>query len=184
MRMERVVANLLDSARLESGMMQLKIDWCDMQDIIGAALQRLRERMQHYTLKIEIAEELPLIRGDCVLWELVVLNLLDNAMKYSDRGGEIGIIAAAAAGGVQVSIFDQGVGIPDADLIKVFDKFYRVRQLRQVSGTGLGLSICKGIVEAHGGAIWAELRPGGGTVIQFRIPQAGAANTMDEGTGD
>jgi two-component system sensor histidine kinase KdpD len=184
MRMERVVANLLDSARLESGMMQLKIDWCDVQDIIGAALQRLRERMQHYTLKIEVAEELPLIRGDCVLLELVVLNLLDNAMKYSDRGSEIGIIAAAAAGGVQVSIFDQGVGIPETDLIKVFDKFYRVRQLRQVSGTGLGLSICKGIVEAHGGTIWAELRPGGGTVIQFRIPQAGAANTMDEGTGD
>ena len=184
MRMERVVANLLDTARLESGMMQLKIDWCDMQDIIGTALQRLRDRMQRFALKIDVPADLPLVRGDCVLLELVVLNLLDNALKYSPRGTNIDIVAEMAAGCVQLSIADQGAGIPEADLNKVFDKFYRVRQPKQVSGTGLGLSICKGIVEAHGGSIWAELRPEGGTVIRFRLPPASRTKTMDEGTGE
>ena len=184
MRMERVVANLLDTARLESGMMQLKIDWCDMQDIIGTALQRLRDRMQRFALKIDVPADLPLVRGDCVLLELVVLNLLDNALKYSPRGTKIDIVAEMAAGHVQLSIADQGAGIPEADLNKVFDKFYRVRQPKQVSGTGLGLSICKGIVEAHGGSIWAELRPEGGTVIRFRLPPVSRTKTVDEGTGE
>jgi two-component system sensor histidine kinase KdpD len=184
MRMERVVANLLDSARLESGMMQLKIDWCDMQDILGTALQRLRDRIKHFSLKIDVSEELPLIRGDCVLLELVVLNLLDNALKYSPRGTNIDIVAEMAAGCVQVSIADQGAGIPEADLNKVFDKFYRVRQPKQVSGTGLGLSICKGIIESHGGSIRAELRPAGGTVIRFRLPPSSRAKTVDEGNGE
>ena len=184
MRMERVVANLLDTARLESGMMQLKIDWCDMQDIIGTALQRLRDRMQRFALKIDVPADLPLVRGDCVLLELVVLNLLDNALKYSPRGTNIDIVAEMAAGCVQVSIADQGAGIPEADLNKVFDKFYRVRQPKQVSGTGLGLSICKGIVEAHGGSIWAELRPAGGTIIRFRLPPGSRTKTVDEGTGE
>lgn len=184
MRMERVVANLLDTARLESGMMQLKIDWCDMQDILGTALQRLRERIQQYMLQISVAEDLPLVRGDFVLLELVVLNLVDNAMKYAAKGSEIAIDAEVAEGSVQVSIADQGVGIPEADLVKVFDKFYRVRQAKPVSGTGLGLSICKGVIEAHGGQIWAELRPGGGTAIRFRLPVGAVTKTAGEGEGD
>ena len=119
-----------------------------------------------------------------MLLELVVLNLLDNALKYSPRGTNIDIVAEMAAGCVQVSIADQGAGIPEADLNKVFDKFYRVRQPKQVSGTGLGLSICKGIVEAHGGSIWAELRPAGGTIIRFRLPPASRTKTVDGGTGE
>ena len=184
MRMERVVANLLDTARLESGMMQLKIDWCDMQDLLGTALQRLHERMQHYALKVCVAEELPLVRGDFVLLELVLLNLLDNAMKYAVKGSEISIVAESTGGSVQVSIFDRGVGIPEADLVKVFDKFYRVRQAKPISGTGLGLSICKGVVEAHGGIIWAEPRPDGGSVIRFRLPVGVTAKMSSAEEGD
>ena len=182
MRMERVVANLLDTARLESGMLQLKIDWCDIQDLLGTALQRLHDRMQQYSLKLSVAEELPLVRGDFVLLELVLLNLLDNAMKYAAKGSEIAIVAESTGGSVQVSIFDQGVGIPEADLVKVFDKFYRVRQAKPISGTGLGLSICKGVIEAHGGIIWAEPRPAGGTVMRFRLP-VGAATQMPSAEG-
>jgi two-component system sensor histidine kinase KdpD len=184
LRMERVVANLLDTARLESGMMQLKNDWCDMQDIIGAALQRLRERSQQYLLRIKVAEELELIRGDCVLLELVVLNLIDNAMKYSPKGGEIAIEAEMAGEMIKVSIFDQGIGIPADDLEKVFDKFYRVRQTNQVSGTGLGLSICKGIIAAHGGDIWAERQASGGTAMRFCVPVARLEQKLIEGAGD
>lgn len=76
------------------------------------------------------------------------------------------------------------MGIPEADLVKVFDKFYRVRQAKPVSGTGLGLSICKGVLEAHGGVIWAELRPGGGTAIRFRLPVGAVTKTASEGEGD
>lgn len=169
-RMERVVANLLDTARLESGMMRLKIDWCDIEDILGTALQRLGERIQQYELNVCVDDDLPLIKADCVLLELVVLNLIDNAMKYSRKGSEIAIRAQFAGSMIQISVFDAGIGIPEADLNRVFDKFYRVNQPNQISGTGLGLSICKGVIEAHGGSIWAERRAGGGTIISFKVP--------------
>jgi two-component system sensor histidine kinase KdpD len=177
-RMERVISNLLDTARLESGMVQLKIDWCDMQDIIGTALQRLRERARQYQLDIRVAEDLSLLKGDFVLLEQVVLNLVDNAMKYSPKGSLISITAQMENNSVQVSVLDRGVGIPEEDLGKVFDKFYRVQQPKQVSGTGLGLSICKGIIEAHRGNIWAEKRPGGGTIICFQVPAASAEKVL------
>ncbi|WP_425059400.1 Sensor protein KdpD [Sporomusa carbonis] len=169
-RMERVVSNLLDTARLESGMMQLKIDWCDIEDIIGTSLQRLRETTQRYILDVKVAPDIPLLKADCVLLEQVMINLIDNAMKYSSRGSEILIRAEPKGGTVIVSVSDNGVGIPEEDLTKVFDKFYRIQQPRHVSGTGLGLSICKGIIEAHGGVIWVERRPNGGTTVSFQIP--------------
>ncbi|MBP2637954.1 MAG: kdpD 3 [Firmicutes bacterium] len=181
-RMERVISNLLDSARLESGMMQLKIDWCDIQDIIGAALQRLRERIQQYQLDIAVNEDIPLLKADCVLLELVVINLVDNAMKYSDKKSVISITAEMEGDQILVSVLDNGVGIPSEDLAKVFDKFYRIQQPKQVSGTGLGLSICRGIIEAHGGVIWAEKRANGGTIIRFKLPLAtGQKNYIDRG---
>lgn len=169
-RMVRVVSNLLDTARLESGMMKLKIDWCDMEDIIGAALQHFRESAQKYNLDVKIASDLPLLKADCVLLEQVILNLVDNAMKYSPKESQIVIAAQTDGKAIKVSILDKGLSIPEADLSKVFDKFYRVQRPEQVSGSGLGLSICKGIIEAHGGAIWAERRPEGGTIVTFNVP--------------
>ncbi len=169
-RMDRVVANLLDTARLESGMMQLKKDWCDIEDITGIALRRVTESIKDRSLSVNIPENLPLVKADCVLLEQVLVNLLDNACKYSAKGSEIVITANQDEAVVQVSVADQGSGIPSEDLTRVFDKFYRVEQLKSVSGTGLGLSICKGIIESHGGYIHAENRPGGGTVMTFAIP--------------
>lgn len=169
-RMERIVNNLLDTARLESGMMKLKIDWCDMEDIIGTALQRIGEAAGRYKIDIRIEPDLPLLKGDCVLLEQVLLNLLDNAMKYSPAESTIMVTAQSYDKQIKVSVLDRGSGIPEEDLAKVFDKFYRVQQPRKVSGTGLGLSICKGIVDQHAGAIWAERRPGGGSMISFTVP--------------
>ncbi|WP_093687845.1 sensor histidine kinase [Sporolituus thermophilus] len=182
-RMERLVTNLLDTARLESGMMQLKIDWCDIEDIIGAALQRLRDSTQRYSLEINVAPDTPLLKADCVLLEQVLINLIDNAMKYSARGSEISITAEAEEKWVKVSVLDRGVGISEEDLGRVFDKFYRGQQPKYVSGTGLGLSICKGIIEAHGGIIWAERREGGGTIISFKIPTGGEEPIFSEKDG-
>lgn len=178
-RMDRLVANLLDTARLESGMMQLKKDWCDVEDITGIALRRVAECIEGRPLFIHIPEELPLVKADCVLLEQVLVNLLDNACKYSAKDGEIVITASQEETMVQVSVADRGTGIPKEDLVQIFDKFYRVQQPKSVSGTGLGLSICKGIIEAHGGDLRAENRPGGGTVMTFAIPfgeQPKAAN--------
>jgi len=169
-RMDRLVANLLDTARLESGMMQLKIDWCDIEDITGIALRRVEESLKGRSLLVRIPAELPLLKADCVLIELVLVNLLDNACKYSVLGSEIIITANHDEKVVQVSVADRGLGIPSENLSHIFDKFYRVEQPKNVSGTGLGLSICKGIIEAHGGTIHAENRPGGGTVMTFAIP--------------
>lgn len=169
-RMERLVANLLDTARLESGMMKLKSDWCDIEDIIGIALRRLKDSTQQYIIDVELAPGLPLLKADCVLIEQVLVNLIDNAMKYSRKGSNIGIVAKQEGDYLKVTVQDQGVGIPKEDKENIFDKFYRVRQPKQVSGTGLGLSICKGIVEAHGGRIWAENRPGRGAALTFVLP--------------
>ncbi|SDF13873.1 sensor histidine kinase [Sporomusa acidovorans] len=169
-RMERIIANLLDTARLESGMMQLKIDWCDIEDIIGASLNRLRKRTERYILTVKTAPDIPMMKADCVLLEQVLVNIIDNAMKYSPDGSEILISAKPKEAAVLISVSDNGIGIPAEDLTKIFDKFYRIQQPKHVSGTGLGLSICKGIVEAHGGVIWAERKPGGGSTISFQIP--------------
>lgn len=169
-RMDRLIANLLDTARLESGMMQLKKDWCDMEDVIGIALRRVAECIEGRSLLINIPEDLPLIKADCVLLEQVLINLLDNACKYSMNGGEITITASQEETVVEVSVADRGAGIPPEYLNRIFDKFYRVEQPKSVSGTGLGLSICKGIIEAHGGYIHAKNRLGGGTIMTFSIP--------------
>ena len=169
-RMDRLVANLLDTARLESGMMQLKKDWCDIEDITGIALRRVAESIKDRKLTINIPEALPIVKADCVLLEQVLVNLLDNACKYSTKGSEIAITASCDETMVQISVADRGSGIPADYLTQVFDKFYRLEQPKKVSGTGLGLSICKGIIEAHGGYIHAENRPGGGTVMTFTIP--------------
>ncbi|MDR3560952.1 MAG: sensor histidine kinase KdpD [Negativicutes bacterium] len=169
-RMERVVANLLDTARLESGMMSLKTGWCDMQDIIGTAIGVLEEQLKDRPLVFNIPQEPPLLRGDCVLLEQVIVNLVDNAMKYSSPKSEIEITVSASDDELQVSVADRGAGIPDGDLLKIFDKFYRAQQGGvHMSGTGLGLSICKSIVEAHGGTISAKNRSDGGAVISFTV---------------
>jgi two-component system sensor histidine kinase KdpD len=169
-RMDRLVANILDTARLESGMMQLTMDWCDIEDITGTALRRIEESLKGRSLLVRIPANLPLVKADCVLIELVLVNLLHNACKYSPMDSEIIITASQEEKAMRVSVADRGTGIPPEYLLRVFDKFYRVEQPKNVSGTGLGLSICKGIIEAHGGHIYAENRPDGGTVMTFTIP--------------
>ena len=169
-RMERLISNLLDTARLESGMTRLQNDWCDVADIIGSALRRLGETIQRTPLQIEIPEQTPLVWADCVLLEQVFVNLIDNAIKYSPVGSPLVIKAVFSDTTATVSVADEGPGIPAEDLQRVFDKFYRLRSPHNVSGTGLGLSICKGIVEAHGGRIWAENKDDGGTIMFVQIP--------------
>lgn len=169
-RMERIIGNLLDTARLESGMLQLKLDWCDLEDVVSGALRRSKEHTQSYKIKVEIADDLPLIYADAALLEHVVLNLLDNAVKYSVEGSEIEIQTCLDDSEVIVMVKDRGLGVTAKDLPHLFDKFYRARQTEKISGTGLGLAICKGIVDAHRGRIWAKQRTGSGSIFAFALP--------------
>lgn len=176
-RMDRVIANLLDTARLESGMLTLKIDWCDLEDVVGTALRRLGENVEKYKFDIVLPPELPLIRADCVLLEQVLINLFDNAMKYSSVGSTINFTVIVEQAAIKASVSDKGPGIPKKELTNIFNKFYRAKHTASTPGTGLGLSICKSVVEAHGGKIWAE-NIVGGAKVSFTLP----INTEQEPT--
>jgi two-component system, OmpR family, sensor histidine kinase KdpD len=169
-RLNRLVGNLLDMTRIEAGALRLVCEPCDMQDLVGAAMEHLRERLANRPVALDIPSDLPLVPMDFVLMEQVLVNLMDNALKYSPPGLPIELRAWVEGSEVRVDLADSATQIPASDLVRVFDKFYRVQYPRLVSGTGLGLSICKGIVEAHGGRIWAEHRPGGGNVLRIALP--------------
>jgi two-component system sensor histidine kinase KdpD len=169
-RLNRLVANLLDMSRLEAGALRLKREPCDLADVVGAALSHLGDRLAKRPLQVNIPEGLPMVSLDFVMMNQVLVNVLDNAVKYSPPGTPIAVDASLQSDGMCLSITDDGIGIPAEDLERVFNKFYRVQRPDGVSGTGLGLSICKGIVEAHDGRIWAENRAEGGTVIRIVLP--------------
>ena len=170
LRMNRVVNNLLDMARLESGYLHLNMDWCDIQDIIGVTLRENRDILQEHHIKVVIPETISLIKVDYALIEQVLTNLLHNAVKYSPAQSEIQICVAEEQKSIKVSVIDQGIGIEPTDEERIFEKFYRLQSPGNVSGTGLGLSICRGIIEVHGGKIGARNNPGGGTIIHFTLP--------------
>lgn len=169
-RMNRFVANLLDMVRLESGILKPKAEWCDIQDIIGVVLRATKEASQQHILKVHIPPELPLVKADFTLIEQVMINLLENGVKYSPPGSEISISARYHDKMLLVIVADSGSAIPKIEQERVFDKFYRLHSTKNISGTGLGLSICKGIVEAHGGSIWVDSSPEYGNRFTFSLP--------------
>jgi len=170
-RLNRLVENLLDMTRLEAGALRLNPEPGDFQDLVNGVLGNSRDRFCDHPIQISLQDGLPMVTMDTVLISQVLDNLLDNACKYSPPGSPIGIQATAQKDCVTISMVDRGIGIPSGDLERIFDKFYRAQQPQPaVTGTGLGLSICKGIVEAHGGRIWAENNPDGGATLSFTLP--------------
>ncbi|MEP7357796.1 MAG: ATP-binding protein, partial [Anaerolineales bacterium] len=169
-RLNRLVGNLLDMTRLEAGALTLRLEPGDVQDLIGTSLEQVDDRLGGRPVTLEVPADLPLVPMDFALMTRVLVNLLDNALKYSPAGSPLEVRARVSAAGLEVEVADRGVGIPPEDLTHVFDKFYRVQRPENVSGTGLGLSICKGIVEAHRGTIRAEKREGGGTRLIVTLP--------------
>ncbi len=156
-RLNRFVGNLLDMTRIEAGAMQPKLDWVDAEELVATALKRAAPLTQGHDIRVDMAPTLPLLRVDYILIEQVLINLLDNAAKYSAKGSAIDLVLRQAAESIVITITDAGVGIPSGELEQVFDMFYRVKASdRQVAGTGLGLSICRSILKAHGGSIRAE----------------------------
>lgn len=177
--LNRIVGNLLDMSRVEAGALPAERDWHDLAEVLGAALEHLEARLAERRLCVEISPDLPLVLINPTLIELVLANLLENAVKYSAPGTAITIgvrcDGPAEAPIVVVSVRDQGRGLSPGDLARVFEKFYRGPvSAGQAAGVGLGLAICKGILEAHGGRIWAENGGDGGAVFSFSIPHTAA----------
>jgi two-component system sensor histidine kinase KdpD len=178
-RLNRFVGNLLDMTRIEAGGIKLHKELCDLQELVGCALAAITQRVGERNVVVELPEELPLVPMDLVLMTQVMVNLLDNSIKYSPADQPIIIAALAEASSMVVTVTDHGPGVPIAELSRIFDKFYRVPVPEGAGGTGLGLSICKGIVEAHGGRISAENSTGGGLRIMIRLPLAKSGGHHD-----
>jgi two-component system sensor histidine kinase KdpD len=178
-RLNRLVSNLLDMTRLESGALAVKKEWHPLEEVIGAALARMEKRLGDRPMAIRVPADLPLVRIDGVLIEQVLINLLDNGLKYTPVGRGIDISASASDAAVLVEVADRGPGFAPGEEERVFDKFYR-GQTAESRGVGLGLAICRAIVEAHGGKIWAENRPGGGAAFRFTLPAKEAPPEMPE----
>lgn len=168
--LNHLVGNLLDSSRLEAGSLTPQRSWNELPEITRAVLARMRTGLRNHRVELDIPDDMPLVPVDFYQVEQVLANLLSNSAKYSPPGTCIWIRArAAGTAEVLVEVENQGPHINEDDLGRIFDKFYRVMAAERVSGTGLGLSICKGIVEAHGGRIWAE-NTAGGLTFRFTLP--------------
>jgi two-component system sensor histidine kinase KdpD len=172
-RLSRFVANLLDMTRLESGALDLKLDWIDSADAVNAAVNRARKAWPRRAVETEVAGDLPLIQGESALLEQVVFNLLDNANKYTEPGTLTRVGLNAADGMIVLTVTDQGQGIAKDDLPHIFEKFYRGRKVDgRGAGTGLGLAICRGIITAMGGSISVDspIKGPRGTRVTVKLP--------------
>jgi two-component system, OmpR family, sensor histidine kinase KdpD len=165
-----LVGNLLDMSRIEAGVLKPQKKPNMLSEIVGAVTTRMRKQLQNNTLNVDVPDDLPLVNVDYIQIGQVFTNLLTNSLKYSPPNSTIQITAKQTAPGrIKVTVRNQSMPLPEADLDKIFDKFYRINPSEQLVGSGLGLSICKGIVEAHGGKIWAENVPAG-TAFNFTLP--------------
>ncbi len=163
---------LLELSKIESGRFTLERSPIAASDLLHSATQRMQVQAEraHISLRVECAEDLPKIQVDAQRLEQVLINLIHNAVKFTQPKGEVVLCAEAASGEIRFSVRDTGVGIPADEVSRIFERFYRVDKSRAGRGTGLGLSIAKHIVEAHRGKIWAESIEGRGSTFFFSIP--------------
>lgn len=177
--LQELVDNLLDMSKIGAGVLSVEPRPVRLGALARAAVERARVRARGHRLRVAVPAHLPLVAADAHRVEQVLYNLLDNAIKYSPEGGRVTIAAQADGAEVLVSVSDEGLGIPSEELGEIFERFHRGRtaRSRHIGGSGLGLAICKGIIEAHGGRVWAESpapgrAPGAspGTVVRFTLP--------------
>jgi two-component system, OmpR family, sensor histidine kinase KdpD len=167
-RLNRRVTNLLDMTRLESGALHVRRQWHSLEEVVGGALARVEPLLDGRRVETAVPADLPLVPMDGSLVEQVLVNLLENAAKYTSNGALMRVEATRQEGSVVVSVLDGGPGLAPGDEERVFEKFYRGHAAP--GGFGLGLPICRAIVAAHGGRTWAENRPGGGAAFHFSLP--------------
>jgi len=171
-RMERLVTNLLDMTRLDAGVV-IGREWVPLEEVVGTAIARVDARLGRRLVTTHLPPDLPLVSVDPLLFERVLVNLLENAAKHTPEGTPIEIGAAVKDDAVEISVSDRGPGLLPGAEEQLFEKFFRNAQ-PGAAGVGLGLSICRSIVEAHGGTISARNREGGGAVFRVTLPSTGA----------
>jgi len=176
-RLNRLVRNLLDMTRLEAGAVEVHKEWQPLEEAVGAALERVGSVLGAREVSTRLPDDMPLVPFDSLLLQQVLVNLLENAVKYTPPDSPIEIAAVVRPGEVEVTVADRGPGVARGEEARIFDKFYRGERGR--GGVGLGLTICKGIVVAHGGRIWVESREGGGAAFHFTLPVEGEPPAMD-----
>ncbi len=171
-RLNRLVANLLDMSRIEGGALKPEKEWYPIDELIHDVLGRMQPILLDRVVQTHISIDLPPVQIDYLEIEQILTNLIENAVRYTPSDSPIDISAYIEGEQMVISVADRGPGIPSADLKRIFDKFYRVlgRMAERPGGSGLGLAVSKGLVEAHGGHIWAENREGGGTQFRFTLP--------------
>jgi two-component system sensor histidine kinase KdpD len=177
-RLNRIVGNLLDVARLESGKVVPRLDWHDARDLVQTTLRELKHELSNHPVKLELPSQPVLVRLDFSLAQHALANLLVNAAIYTPPGTPVEVQAQSADSSLLLSVADRGPGIPSELLPRVFEKFFRAPNAA-AGGSGLGLTIAKGFVEAHGGTIIAANRPSGGAVFTLRFPQTETAPSID-----
>jgi two-component system sensor histidine kinase KdpD len=169
-RLTLMVGNLLDLSRIEGGALRPQKDWYDVDELIADVSSRTAGRTEGRRVTVDVEPDLPLLRFDYVEIAQVLLNLIENAAKYTPPGTPIAIGARRAPGAVELFVRDEGPGIPKEHQARLFEKFYRASSPLAASGTGIGLAICKGLVESHGGQISVDSAPGEGSVFRFTLP--------------
>jgi two-component system sensor histidine kinase KdpD len=168
-RLNRLVGNLLDLSRIESGTLKPDLGWYDIGSLVEEIAGRLKPALAGHELALEVPDDLPPVPLDYIEIDEVLSNLIENAVKYTPPGTLIELSVREKAAEVVISVADRGPGIPDAAMIHLFEPFYRVPGTL-VRGNGLGLAVARGLVEAHGGRIWAENRENGGMTITLTLP--------------
>ena len=178
-RLDRLVHNLLEMSRLQSGEAMLTKEWHVLEEVIGCALAQLDPQLHDHPVSISLPTDLPLVQIDALLMERVVINLLENSLKYTPPGTPLEISGRIQDKEILVAVADRGPGLPVGEEERIFEKFYQVSP-GSARGAGLGLTICRSIIEAHGGRIWAANRPEGGAVFSFTIPLAESTLILDK----
>jgi two-component system sensor histidine kinase KdpD len=174
-RLNRLVGNLLDMSRIEGGALRSEKEWYPIDELIHDVLGHMHLLLQGREIRVTMPEDLPPVELDYLQMDQVLTNLLENAERYTPAASPIEIAVEKIDAHIEVCIGDYGPGIPAEDMERIFDKFYRVLNTRQgrssTMGSGLGLAVCRGLVEAHGGRIWAENREGEkGAIFHFTLP--------------
>ncbi|MFO0713513.1 MAG: sensor histidine kinase KdpD [Sandaracinus sp.] len=175
-RLERLVSNLLDMTRLESGSVALKREWVPLEEVVVAAITQIEPRLGKREVRLSLGPELPLISVDPVLVEQLFVNLLENAVKYAGESA-IDVEARMESGAMIVTVADRGPGVASGSEERIFERFFRGRQVH-AAGVGLGLPICRAICEAHGGSIRASSRDGGGAIFTITLPLVGTPPSL------
>ena len=171
--LSKMVENLLYASRIQAGGLELRREPVDLPSLVRRVAQRMGHTSRKHTIEVAVPSDFPTVMADYERVQEVLTNLIDNAMKYFPKGGPIRIEGEVRSSEVAISVVDSGPGIPEAEREKVFDRFFRREGGRAniAKGTGLGLFICKSIVEAHGGRIWVEPAPAGGSRFRFTLPR-------------